>query len=337
MVSRGHLWWTCGPSSFFQGPAYLPAGPPHSYPESVADGRIHSPHGSCQNLPVSRRSDGLSHVAFPGSDSHWTLQGQGWLNRNHGGNCLLSWLLWPFLFQHPFRRSSLWPKSRKGDRLCLLAARYLGGSVRRHQSLMMKPTPSSSWCLACTELIIAFYHNVPFCLAENSFFTKLNIKSLLMTDSKRVVRVDVRVTSGLQDYNPPVWSITLCERVHEGQTQAVLSFCTFLVATCVFSSLLLDNVKMDINTLFTWVFPRPVWPSARKGLPMPVLCFVTRQARVTSPSMPFSYFILRAGRLFSPLNIDLMSPFFCFYFWESLEVAFSLTTHWSLRPSLHTC
>lgn len=27
-------------------------------------------------------------VALPGSDSHWMLQGQGWLNRNHRDDCL---------------------------------------------------------------------------------------------------------------------------------------------------------------------------------------------------------------------------------------------------------
>lgn len=105
----------------------------------------------------------------------------------------------------------------------------------------------------------------------------------------------MRVTSGCWPYRSmtllrdPLASVRV--RVHEGQTQAAMSFCMWLVAICVFSLLLLDNISMDVNTLLIWGFQRPVWPSARKGLPVLVLCCVTRQTRVTSRPVPFSYFI----------------------------------------------
>lgn len=41
------------------------------------------------------------------------------------------------------------------------------------EGLVMKPTFSSSRCLARADLVVAFYQGVPFCLAENSFFNKL--------------------------------------------------------------------------------------------------------------------------------------------------------------------
>lgn len=119
-------------------------------------------------FPVSGRSDGLSHV---GSDSRWMLQGQGWLNRNHGGAGLLSRLLRSFFFQHLCRRGSPRPKSREGDGLCLFTAH------REHkkalEGLVVEPTSSSSPCLARADLVFAFHRGVPFCLAENSFFNKL--------------------------------------------------------------------------------------------------------------------------------------------------------------------
>lgn len=62
--------------------------------------------------------------------------------------------------------------------------------------------------------------------------------------SEQSVRVTYRATTLLCDP-----SASMKVGVHEGQTQAAKSFCTWLVATCVFSSLLLDNVKMDMNML----------------------------------------------------------------------------------------
>lgn len=185
-------------------------------------------------FPVSRRSDGLSHI---GSDSRWTLQGQGWLNRNHGGAGLLSRLLRSFFFQHLCRSGSPRPKSREGDGLCLFTAH------REHKKalecLVVKPTSSSSSpCLARADLVFAFHRGVPFCLAENSFFNKLQHKKPLSGRRKRVSRMEYEShlwLLTLQGYNPPRDPLdSVRVRVRVGQTQAAIPFCVWLLATCGF-------------------------------------------------------------------------------------------------------
>lgn len=52
----------------------------------------------------------------------------------------------------------------------------------------------------------------------------------------------------LQGYNPPRDPLASVRvRVRVGQAQAAIPFCVWLLATCVFSSLLLDNIIMDLN------------------------------------------------------------------------------------------
>lgn len=113
-----------------QAPACLPAGLPLSSPISAADGRIHSPVVAASTFPVSRRSDGLSHIALPGSDSHCMPQGQGWLGRNHGDTCLLIWLLWSLFSQRPCHRGS--PQSTERELGCAFWHCSRGRNIRRH-------------------------------------------------------------------------------------------------------------------------------------------------------------------------------------------------------------
>lgn len=142
-----------------------------------------------------------------------------------------------------------------------------------------------------------------------------------------------RVTSAdFTRVHPAMWSTALCERVHKGQTQVAISFCRCLVATCVFSPLFLDNIKEDVNTLLIQGFQRPVWPSAAKGLSVPVLSYGAWQKSNLSLS---ALLILHRQRRKIILSTEYFSTFY-FYFWESLEeVTFSLTTRWSLRPTFY--
>lgn len=157
---------------------------------------------AASTFPASRRSDGLAHVALPGSDSHWTLQGQGWLNRNDGGNCLLIWLLWSFLFQRPRCRGSPQPKSRMRDGLCLLTAhRGEGGQESCDEAnLLFFPVP----CMVLL-LPLSLTKVCPSAWLRIHSLINFNVKSCLLTDSKRVIRTEYEShlwLPTLQGYNP---------------------------------------------------------------------------------------------------------------------------------------
>lgn len=235
LFSWDHLCWTCRPSSPFQGPAGhqtvcqlgLHSAPPCLRQMAGSTARM----VAASTFPVSGRSDGLSHIALPGSDSHWMPQGQGQLDRNHGGTCLLIWLLWSLFSQRPCRRGSPQTKSRKGDGLCLLAVhrgkehkKALEGSVMKSVSFLV---PCTCWSCHCILPRHALLLSWEFIL----YLINFNIKSHLVED--------VRGSSGQSHvcglYKGTSRRVIHSERVRKGQTQAAITFCGWLVATCVFS------------------------------------------------------------------------------------------------------